>query len=263
MRLHLLAACAAVASLLAFAGQGEAAVVSFNIDIAGTIGGDGAVNGSGQSPASAIAGVVPVGNWTGTWNGSSQNFGPTDLIDSNGNPTTLDISAVAFNDYAVSFSHPGQDTDGTWNKELINGYINAGASVNPQVSTLTLSEIPYAAYDIIAYFTSDAMGRTGTVTDGTTTYDFTTIGAPSTAGPNALLVQTTSTTGMNTTANYAVFSGLSGASQVITANIPDFGGLAGIQVVEVVPEPSSLCFLGLAGGVLAMRARARRFASQA
>jgi hypothetical protein len=264
MKPHLFAACAAVASLLALPGQGHAAaVVSFNIDIAGTIGGDGAINASGQSPAGAIAGVVPVGNWTGTWNGSFQNFGPTDLIDSNGNPTTLDISGVGFGDYAISFSHPGQDTDGTWNKELINGYLNAGASVNPQVSMFTLSEIPYAAYDIIAYFTSDAAGRTGTVTDGTTTYDFTTIGAPSTAGPNALLVQTSSTTGLNPTTNYAVFSGLSGASQVITANIPSFGGLAGIQVVEVVPEPSSLCVLSLVSGIIALQARVRRWLPKA
>jgi hypothetical protein len=264
MKLHLFAACAAVASLLALSGQGRAAaVVSFNIDIAGTIGGDGAINASGQSPAEAIAGVVPVGNWTGTWNGSFQNFGPTNLIDSNGNPTTLDITGVGFGDYAISFSHPGQDADGTWNKELINGYMNAGASVNPPVSTFTLSEIPYAAYDIIAYFTSDAAGRTGTVTDGTTTYDFTTIGAPSTAGPNALLVQTSSTTGLNPTANYAVFSGLSGTSQVITANIPSFGGLAGIQVVQAIPEPSGLAVLGLVGGVIALRHRARWFSTKA
>ncbi|MCA9240729.1 MAG: PEP-CTERM sorting domain-containing protein [Planctomycetales bacterium] len=246
----------ATAGLLVWSAGAHAAVISFNIDIAGTIGGDGNVNASGQSPADALAGVVSVGNWTGTWNGSFQNFGPTDLIDSDGNATTMDISSLAAFDFNIAGGHPGQDADGTWNKELINGYMNSGASSNPSVSMFTLSEIPYAVYDIIAYFSSDAEGRSGAVTDGATTYDFSTLGGPSVGGADAVLTQTTSTGGSNPPANYAIFRGLSGASQTITASIPDFGGLAGIQVVQVVPEPAALSLAAL-GMACAVRRRRR------
>ncbi|MCA9240730.1 MAG: hypothetical protein KDA37_11045, partial [Planctomycetales bacterium] len=223
--------------------SGTVGTVSWNVDVNGTIGGDGNVNSSGQSPADALAGVESVGNWTGSWNGSGQNFEPVNLIDHNGIATSIDMVAVGFNGFSVQGSHPGQDGDGAWNKELINGYSNAGASVSPQVSIITVTQIPYGQYDIIAYFSSDNDSREGSVTDGATTYFFNTIGGPSVSGSNAVLTQASDTVDDATDpdANYAVFSGLSGSSQTITVNIPDFGGIAGIQIVG---DPNSVSLIG-------------------
>lgn len=229
--------------------SGTVGTVSWNVDVNGTIGGDGAVDSSGQSGPSAMAGVELVGNWTGSWNGAFQNFEPVNLIDHNGDSTPIDLVALGFNNFSVQGTHPGQDGDGSWNKELINGYSNAGASVSPAVSTITVSQIPYGQYDIIAYFSSDSDSREGSVSDGTTTYYFNTIGGPSVSGANAVLTEAVDTVDDATDpdANYAIFSNLSGANKTITVNIPDFGGLAGIQIVG---DPNSIALAGETMSVL-------------
>jgi hypothetical protein len=45
--------------------------------------------------------------------------------------------------------HPGQDSNGTYNKELLNGYMNVGGSGTESIS---LVGINYGLYDIYAYF---------------------------------------------------------------------------------------------------------------
>ena len=79
-----------------------------------------------------------------------------------------------------------------------------------------MSQIPYSVYDIYVYFSSDTAGRTGSVSDGSTTYYFSMLGSAAISGANALFTQTTDTLGTNPGANYAVFAGLSGASQTLT-----------------------------------------------
>jgi hypothetical protein len=93
---------------------------------------------------------------------------------------------------------------------------------------------------------SDTANRPGTLSDGTITYDFSTIGGPSVTGANALFVQTTDTTGANPLADYAVFSGETASSLTVTSNVPLWAGIAGVQVVEV-PEPSTIILLSIAG----------------
>lgn len=229
----LLAVALAASSLIGTAplvcGQ---SVISFNEDYYGTI-----------APA-ATAGVLSATNWNDSYllnnmqagNGNNTFAG---LVNSAGATTTLNVTTSADSIYAIQFSDPGSDADGTSNKRLLNGYLNAGSAAGTTTTKFTLTNIPYASYNIIAYFSSDTAGRAGTVNVGTTTYDFSTIGAPEISGTNALFTQTTDTTGINPSADYAVFTGLSGTSETITTNIPAFGGLAGFQVVEVVPEPST------------------------
>lgn len=234
--------------MAALAASSQAAIVSYNFDCYGTVGNpDGSYNGD------MVAGVVPAVGWHNTWWTDPK----TDLTDNTGAATTIDISWSSFNMYGIQPStHPGQDADGTYNKELLNGYLNAGAQnwANIAQSSVTLSEIGYSSYDIIVYFSSDVAGRTGTVADGTTTYYFNTVGAASIASGNALFMQAIDSTvnGYNTAANYAVFSGLSGASQTLTVDIPNYGGIAGVQIVSV-PEPATLVLLGLGGLVLRKR----------
>lgn len=230
----------AAALVVAVATGASAQVISWNLDNNGGLGG-----------ASQYAGVVSANYWNNSWPSNPT----TDLIDNSGTATTLDLAYASWGTWSIQGSHPGQDANGSYNKELLNGYLNAGpAGWNPPItdSHVTLTQIPYAQYSIYVYFSSDAADRPGYVTDGVTSYFFNTLGAASIAGSDALLVQTTETSNANHPgANYAVFSGLSGASQTITVQMEQndlWGGIAGFQVVSV-PEPSALA-LGAIGLML-------------
>lgn len=95
---------------LAAALSAHASIVSWNYDSNGTVAG------------SAIAGIAPAANWNNSWPSNPT----TDLIDRDGLPTTLDITYTSFNTWNIQASHPGVDGDGSYNKELLNGYLNAG-----------------------------------------------------------------------------------------------------------------------------------------
>lgn len=230
------------------AGLASASVVSWNYDSNGTVTGTN------------VAGVVPVANWNNSWPANPT----TNLVDDTGAATTVDIAYQSFNTWSVTGSHPGVDGDGTYNRELLNGYLNSGpAGWNPPIthSSVAISQIDYALYDIIVYFSADVAGREGSVTDGATTYYFNTVGVASVSGSSAILAGTVDTAGLYTTsANYAVFSGLSGASQTITVQMRDndeWGGIAGFQLVSV-PEPASAASLGGVAVLLAALTRRRR-----
>lgn len=135
------------------------------------------------------------------------------------------------------------DGNGLYNKAIFDGYANTATS-----DTLSLSGISFSQYNIIVYFSSDVDGRTGTVSDGTTTYDFSTMGISATSGSDAILTQTISTGGSNPSADYAVFSGLTGASQTLTLNVGG-GGIAGMQITAV-PEPGTMTLAALGGASL-------------
>ena len=214
--------------------------VSWNYDRFGTVAG------------TAIAGIVPAANWNNSW--------PSDpvsnLIDSSGHPTTLDISYGSYNTWSIQGSSPAVDGDGTSNKRLLNGYLNAGpAGWNPPTTrtSVTFSQIPHGYYDIIVYFSSDQAGREGVVTDGTTTYHFSTPGPASIAGSDAVFTGTTQTTDAAwPAANYAVFHGLTGEEQTVAVQMRDndeWGGIAAVQIVpQVDPLPTARLDVALQSG---------------
>jgi hypothetical protein len=114
---------------------------------------------------------------------------------------------------------------------------------------VSLSHISFSLYNVIVYLSSDTDGRTGTVSDGTTTFSFTTMAVAAVDrynDSNAILTQTTDTGSGNPSADYAVFSGLTGNSQTLTMNIGG-GGIAGIQIVDAVPEPGTMALAALGG----------------
>ncbi len=240
-----------VGIISSIASVSHAAVISWNNDTYSTVGGDGA---SSLPALSEVGGAYSAGGWTNNW----PDYDYTDLRDNTGSETTMDL-AISNNGgtwVAWDWNHPGQDADGSWNNEMLNGYLNGGGSENSV--SITLSEVPYAVYDVYVYVVSDNNTRTGTVTDGITTYSFGVLDNMINSGGNALLVQTTDISGANPEANYAVFSGLSGDTQTFSTTFYnadggfDYGGIAGFQVVEV-PEPATLVIMGLGAMIIRRR----------
>jgi hypothetical protein len=202
--------------------------ISWNYDRYGTV------------ASTALAGVVAATNWNNSWPNNPLN----DLADSSGAATSLTISYSSVNTWSIQSSDPGADGDGTSNKRLLNGYLNAGlASWSPPVtaSSVLLGDIPQSYYDLIVYFSSDVEGRAGFVTDGRTTNYFSTLGPASLSSANAAFARTTQNTAdAYPSANYAIFQGLSGSSQTVAVQMRDqdaWGGLAGFQLV---PQPDPL-----------------------
>lgn len=204
---------------------GTPGIVSWNYDANGTI-----------PDASAIAGVEPAANWNNSWPDN-----PTvDLVDNTGSSTTVDIIYNSYNSWSIQNSHPGVDTDGYYNRELLNGYLNSGDSNIPTDSSVSIMQIPFSYYDLYVYISSDVAGRTGTVTDGSTQFSFTTMGNAgiTDASGNAVFTQTTDIGAGYPPADYAVFSGISGRSKTINCNVPLYGGIAGFQIVpRIDPLP--------------------------
>jgi hypothetical protein len=206
-----------------------------------------AYNNGQAIPATGSAGVLSATNWNLTGAGGSANLSYDNATASG---VTLSL-AGGFGDWGIGgVSAP--DLDGTYNKAIFDGYYNSVGS------TLTLGNISYSTYDVYVYFSSDADGRTGTVSDGTATFSFSTMGVAATSGGNAIFGLTTDTGTGNPSADYAIFSGLTGSSQTFTiANASDGMGFAGIQI-QAVPEPSAMALSVLGFGLLFRSWRRRK-----
>ncbi|HEX9045690.1 MAG TPA: PEP-CTERM sorting domain-containing protein [Verrucomicrobiae bacterium] len=198
-------------------------------------------NNGNNIPATGTAGVVAATNWNNSTTGMALAY---DTGGASGASFSIAGTWGPWGIIAVS----GADADGTYNRRLLGGYANTSSGVPGGQEVFTISGIPFATYNVIVYFSSDTANRTGTIASANAgiTYDFSTIGSPSVSGANAVLTQTTDTTGANPLADYAMFSNLSGSSETLTLSIPNGGGIAGFQIVSV-PEPGSLALAGIGG----------------
>lgn len=207
-------------------------VISWNFDNNGTI-----------NPTD-LAGLAPAVNWVNSWP-ANQTLA---LPDNTGAATTLDLNYGSFGGWSVG-GHPGLDANGTANRELINGYLNSGpAAWGPWTTNtwVSLTNVPYALYDVIVYFNSDASGRKSSIEGPNATYHFSTMGSAARSGANALFLPTTET---NTTvfpsADFAVWRGLTGSNPRFTT-YPKSGndqwlGICGFQVIE---SSNAYCIYG-------------------
>ena len=136
--------------------------------------------------------------------------------------------------------HPGFDANGTKNREMLNGFLNSGpAAWGPPVTNtyVSMTNIPYARYDVVVYFNSDTSGRHASIDNGTTTYYFSTMGSASINGANAFFVPTTQTnSAIFPSADFAFFPGMTSPNAIFT-EMPKSGndqwlGIAGFQVIQ-------------------------------
>jgi hypothetical protein len=208
-------------------------------------------NNGNMIPSNGVsyAGVVLAPYWN-----NSREEGVANLVANDGSLSGISLTfADAYGAWGIG-GVSGPDANGTYNKSIFDGYGNTAST-----DTLGLSGISFSLYNVIVYFSSDTDGRTGSISDGTTTYDFSTIMRNQVNNdPNVTFIQTTDTTGANPGANYAVFSDLSGSSQTFTLATAAGMGIAGVQITPV-PEPGTLALAGLGG--LGLLSRRRMFKS--
>jgi autotransporter-associated beta strand protein len=183
-----------------------------------------------------LAGVAPATNWVDTY----LNNVTTGLPDNSGAVTTMNLSYGSVNTYQIQSSHPGYDANGTANKEMLNGFLNAGpASWGPPTTNtdVAITNVPYAQYDVVVYLSDDTSGRPGGISDGPTTYYFSTMAAAEISGANALFVPTTQTNNNQfPSADFAFFPGLTNNASTFTT-YPKGGndqwlGIAAVQIIQ-------------------------------
>lgn len=208
-----------------------------------------------DSLLTGITGVVPQDHWTTVHEYANWDCGGnlTDLQNNTGMATTTDVVWAANGTWAIQSSDPGSSNP---RDQLLNGYLNAGsAGITQKQTTLAISRIPYAAYDLYVYFGADQPNRAGSITDGATTYYFQTIGA---LGHDFTPTTSTDLGSTYPLANYARFQNLTNSNVTVTCDIPVWGGIAGFQIISI-PEPGTfvLWATGLFG-LLAYAWRKRR-----
>lgn len=243
----------------------------------------GAFNSGTTLAAGDSAGVVAATNWNNIAAATSGSV--ANLNDNTG---------VAS---GVSFSYSGSDTGYsitrtagvTPDQKLLYGFASAPAKSGSGLTggventplTLHFSGLSYSAYNVYVYYESDAANRNGWISSGTVTWNATTGQFASTTGTifgvqtdptNSLAgtyVQATNTTilpngdsGIAATyssGNYVLFNNQTGSSFDITFGVQsDPGwGIAGVEIVAI-PEPSSVCLIGLAVAVILVPFARRR-----
>jgi hypothetical protein len=206
--------------------------------------------GSEVIPTDGFAGAVLATNWN---NSASMNYtvSGSSLLDNSGAATTIAYTlstSQTWGGWYINATAPSQDGNGSYNKLMLNQYLNSAPNLgNPE--TLSLSGLSYGQYDLYVYFSADSAGRHQSITLGSTTYDFSTEGPAAISGVSALLTQSTDTTSAYPTADYVVFSGLTGGSQTVNLGSVDGGGITAFQI-EAVPEPGTMTLAALGGASL-------------
>lgn len=230
--LSLLAATAITASAQTVTNPCPNRVISWNLD-----------NNSTINPGD-LAGLAPATNWVDSW----LNNVTTALPDNTGVATTMNLNYGSFNSWSVG-GHPGLDANGTANREMLNGYLNSGpAAWGPWTTNtwVSLTNVPYALYDVIVYFNADASGRKCSIEGPTATYNFSTMGSAVRSGANALFIPTAETNaGVFPTADFAVWRGLTTANARFVS-YPKSGNdqWLGICAFQVIESSNAYCIYG-------------------
>ena len=206
---------------------------------------------TGAMASTDSAGLIAQTNWN---NASSITESPSPSYGSLSNLTDSTGSAT---DTSISWS--GHDTWNIGNSSIVdstmmNAYLDAGGTP----ISITVTNVPYATYDVYAYVGSDGNGRVGhgLINGLTDTARYYTV-----AGLTSYVEATATTVDASASANYIHFSGVTGSSFTYAQawDKEYFSGLCGLQIVSAVPEPSAMILLGSALiGLLCYAWRKRR-----
>lgn len=196
--------------------------------------------------ATDVAGVIPADNWNSSLGASAGFYTPMPLVDSNGDASGV-ILSDHFRNNDERLSVPANPTT---TQLLFRGYTE---SQNNGGTGFTITNIPFAEYDLYVYVMSGNAGRRGFVTTteaGTDDYYYQTAGGIPTS-----FIEVTSTSSAEYTVggNYAVFRGLGNSSQTVTlSGLNSWSGIAGFQIQQI-PEPASAgCLIGGAAVLLCL-----------
>ncbi len=180
------------------------------------------------------AGVVVQSNWNNLAGGSG---GPQALLDSDGAGTTVSVSWATDEQWSIGTVPAGPDG------KLLNGFVSDNNS-NGDNSTITITGIPFALYDLYIYVNHDRALEDVILSEANGAFaDFTAIENDTDITTTVTFVrQVTSGTGAG---NYVKFSALTVADLGVVLKAVDVGGaaggtlvrnaIAGIQIINVTP----------------------------
>lgn len=169
-------------------------------------------------------------NADGSANGTTDNIltpTPSTLTDNAGNPTPVTVTWTASGTYTTTNGTALSDS------KLMGGYLDNTGSGN----TISLANIPYERYDIIAYFGSDGNNRTGSIASSTANQEFfyntaANIGAAGFA-KDGFRETTSQTAGTNPQANFCRFTAQTSPTFEMQVNRgSNNSGFFGFQIID-------------------------------
>ncbi len=222
------------------------------------------------APAS-VAGVP--GYAMANWNNATGQNGTTANVASGANSGVLVNSAGATTGVTVSWSSntgtfSSNASFGDPNNQLMGSMLNDGAG-NGHGNSVTLSNIPYASYEVIAYVGSEGGGANGRLSNlnigSSPTFYFSTDTFPG-SNPYTFQQITNTTVGTFQAGNYAVVPGLSGSSITVTDGaIPNNSntGMLGVEIINTASAglPSTTSLFIASGSTLDLNSGGQTVAS--
>jgi len=115
-------------------------------------------------------------------------------------------------------------------------------------ASVTFSDIPYSTYDVYVYFGANVNGQTGQITNGSTTYSFSTASRSDDLAGS--YIQTLDESDGFPNANYAVFRDQTDSSATITYLRGSANG--GIHAIQIVPTLSPYEFWAQSNGITSL-----------
>lgn len=223
-------------ALAAMTGVASAASIAVNF------GGSGG-NGQQTITSGEAAGVNRATNWINSGAAS-------DSVTSDGITVTW-ASEESWGEGSAT----GVDTADT---ALMSGWLSANDSPSSTGSIDVTNLV--GTYDLYIYFASDRPDQLNSISEDASVFAASSILEDVVTGAAGTLIDPfvyNQGDGAGGAGNYLLFTGLSAATLNITFDngTDNRAGIAGIQIVEQVPEPTSTALLGLGGLALILRRR--------
>ena len=226
-------------------------------------------------PANTLAGVVPQLNWNNAATATNPDTLAT-VVDNTG-ATVSNMTATygangSFDNYSAGGNFTSADPNQIGDQDLYSAAIhtfNGTGSPGSYYSTITVTNIPYATYDVYAYVSSAGNTLTngtpglvnfngtlsGTTLTGGTTVSYT---SANSAQYGSNYVQITN----GGVGNYVLLQNVTGSTLNVYESSTN-GEMEGIQIVQAeapIPEPATLGLMAVAGAGLLLVGRKRKVA---